>query len=55
MAKSIQHGFKMINILDDGSVYVVSGSINDEKQVLYDENGDSYIRIDGEKVYINLD
>jgi hypothetical protein len=52
--KSIQHGFKTINILDDNTVYVVSGQYNDEKEVFYDENGDSYIKIDGKKVCIDL-
>lgn len=52
MAKSIQYGFNTINVLDDGTVYVVSGQCNDEKPVYSDENGESYIWIDGKKVYI---
>lgn len=54
LLKSMQYGFKTINILTDGSVYVVSGNCNDEKEVFYDENGDTYIRIDNEKVYIDF-
>lgn len=53
--KTIQHGFKSINIMDDNIVYVVSGNTNDEKQIFYDENGNTYIKIDNEKVYIDLE
>jgi hypothetical protein len=51
--KSIQVGFKSVNILDDGTIYITSPGCNDEASVCYDENGDEYVRVDGQKVYLN--
>lgn len=54
--REYQYKFYTLTILDDGTSYLSSkgtNGTNDEVTIRYDENGDEYININRERIYLN--